>query len=194
MVRLLPVLLLAGCSAVAAPESRSGTREESSSVRVGGTYVAATTLTFSNLRIAIEETLTSLSPWRSNRTLLLTSPAGQQRRIPLSSLTNGGGSISLYALREGYILLGENDCIVLDDVRLTTRSCVSRGTEGGIDQRCEAHRQLDGVLRRTADGRWPIYLGRFDWMNGFDPPDGRFGYAFRYQTLEHALESLPDCS
>ena len=190
MLHLFHTLLLVGFSTVAAPDEHSGTQQENSFIRVGGTYTAETTLTISNVRLAIEETLTNLRPLRSNRTLILTSPAGQQRRIPLSSLSNGGGGMNLYALQDGYVLLGENDCIALDDITLETRSCLSREIETG----CEAHRQPDGVLRRTASGHWPIYLGRFDWMNGYDPPDGRFAYALRYQTLERAYESLPDCS
>ncbi|MBX3562022.1 MAG: hypothetical protein KF780_09450 [Sphingomonas sp.] len=194
MLHLFHTVLLVGFSTVAVPNERSGTRQENSVVHVGGTYIAETTLSFSNVRLAIEETLTNLAPLRSNRVLTLTSPAGQQRRIPLSSLSNGGGGMNLYALQDGYILLGENDCIALNDITLETRSCLSRETETGVDQRCEAHRQPDGVLGQTSNGHWPIYLGRFDWMNGYDPPDGRFSYALRYQTLESALESLPDCS
>lgn len=194
MPRALLVLLLSGCTAAAAPERGGDAAPGAAKIRVGRTYTAATTLTFTNVRVSIEETLLDLLPWRSRRRLVLVSPAGVRKTIPLSDLTNGGGGISLYALEgDTYVLLGESDCIELDAVWLRTRSCAARAdpeNPGPLDQRCAARRT---VLRGREGERWPLYLGRFDWMNGYDPPDGRFGLAFRYLTAESTIEGYPDC-
>jgi len=189
------MLLLTGCAASAIPEQQGEAGSQQGHLRVGETYVAATTLSFSNVRVAVEETMVGLSPWRSRRRLSLTSATGARKTVELSALTNGGGNINFYALESGnYLFLGERDCVELDAVRFVTRSCIvenSRRRMSEIDQRCAARRS---VLMLSRDGQWPIYLGRFDWMNGYDPPDGRFGYAFRFQTLESAMEDRPDCS
>lgn len=164
-------------------------------VAAGQTYRAITTFRFSNVRATMEERLTSIIPWRAHRSLMLTSPAGVRRRFVLHPATNGSVRTSLYGLDNGnYVFLSEFDCLEVDPIHLTSRSCALPGRgRGPSNQICLARGDVQGILRRNRAGRWPLHLGEFDWMNGFDPPHGRFGNRFRYLGPEDALENFGGC-
>lgn len=53
-----------------------------------------------------------------------------------------------------------------------------------MDQRCAAWLNENGILRAN-DGEYPLYLGRFDWMNGYD--NDAFGLGYRYLAASRAL-------
>lgn len=115
----------------------------------------------------------------SNRTFTLTGANGHILNLDLhNGGTEAGNSpLNLFvaegagAKRNDYYVLSKRDCVEFDPVRIVAEYC--------------AHRP-------PCDGQTVIgltYLGRFDWMNGFDPPRGRFGLAFRYLPAEDAAES-----
>ena len=80
------------------------------------------------------------------------------------ALQDGGGvvqnqSLNLYHIdQDRFLLVSSRDCVEIDPIKSQLAVC--------------ARKQ---VCRQKHD-----YVGRFGWMNGFDPPRGRFGYAFRF--------------
>lgn len=186
--RALALRMAAIAIAVSSPAIAS---TRTSQVAAGQTHIATATLGFSNVAASIEETVTSLRPWQTRRRLIMVSPAGRRRAIPLHNATNGSVSTNLYGLENGqYLLLSRFDCIELDTIRLAARSCAVAQRRGlrSTDQRCLARTEDNGAIERNRRGRWPLYLGRFDYMNGFDPPHGEFGNRFRYLGAEGASE------
>lgn len=88
-------------------------------------------------------------------------------------LQDGGGyarnnSLNLYHWdQDSFLLVSERDCVAVDPIRGALNQC-----------------------RRTAAcARSRTYLGRFDWMNGFDPPHGRFGFRWRFLPAYDAVEN-----
>jgi len=92
-------------------------------------------------------------------TLIL--PGGTKRSLPLQ---DGGGVVGNNALslyfegHESFLLLSEKDCVHIDALK-------------AIFKRCQPAR---------ANAQKLVRVGRFDWMNGFDPPHGAFRFAFRF--------------
>jgi hypothetical protein len=64
------------------------------------------------------------------------------------------------------LLVSERDCVAVDPIKGTLNQC---------------HRSLACGPSRT-------YVGRFYWMNGFDPPHGRFGLKWRFLPAYDASE------
>lgn len=102
----------------------------------------------------------------AHRTLIVTGADGQRLS---TRLNDGGGAAENQALnlyKEGnadrFLLLSQKDCVEIDPARVTATVCAPR-------KACDFATQI---------GR--TYVGRFDWMNGFDPPNGRFGFRFRF--------------
>lgn len=110
----------------------------------------------------------------ADRTFILVGANGRTRTLPLQK---GGGkmgnaSLNLYAAgQDRYLVVSERDCVEFDPVEVTARYCSARPP-------CD-HGDIQGLQ----------FIGRFDWMNGFDPPKGRFQFAFRYLPAEDAVES-----
>jgi len=73
--------------------------------------------------------------------------------------------------QSSFFLVSEKDCVQFDPVAVHAEYCTKRPA-------CEKG-HVAGLT----------YLGRFDWMNGNDPPKGTFGMAFRFLPLEDAWES-----
>jgi hypothetical protein len=110
----------------------------------------------------------------AQRTFLLRGPSGRRRGLPLHPGGGKAGNQSLNLFKadgDRYLLTSERDCVEFDPIRLTAGSCVAPPLCAG------GH--LVGAT----------YLGRFDWMNGFDAPKGDFGLAFRFLGFEDADES-----
>jgi hypothetical protein len=132
--------------------------------------VASASLGFSGASVSV----TSLdNPGRrgtAHRRLALTLPSGKTRSVELH---DGGGlarnySLSLYHIgQDKFLLVSERDCVAVDPIKGWLNMCRK-------DDAC--------ALSRT-------YVGRFDWMNGFDPPHGRFGLKWRFLPAYDALES-----
>jgi hypothetical protein len=97
----------------------------------------------------------------ARRRLTLTLPSGSKQSLPLR---DGGGrvgnnALSLYFVGQGsFVLVSEKDCVRVDPFK-------------AILNRCEVAR---------IDTHKLVRVGRFDWMNGFDPPHGAFRLAFRF--------------
>jgi hypothetical protein len=131
--------------------------------------------------------------------LFLRAPNGRRLTIRLRDSRDGNHGASLYQSEDDrYVFLSRSDCIEVNPFALTARSCriaapVEPANGRETDQRCLARANPRGILRRTVHGRPPIYLGRYDWMNGYDPPDGRFGLGFRYLHLGDAGEGAGHC-
>ena len=108
-------------------------------------------------------------PGTARRVLTLTTAAGTLFRLPLR---DGGGyagnnGLNLYhQSQDQFLLVSERDCVEIDPIRPRVHLCQAR-------QACPRHR---------------TYLGRFDWMNGFDPPRGAFRFAFRFLPAYDASE------
>ena len=79
-------------------------------------------------------------------------------------LYDGGGyarnnDLNLYFVSQGrFLLVSERDCVQIDALKAILKRCLPAHT----------------------DTRTPTRVGRFGWMNGFDPPHGTFRYAFRF--------------
>jgi hypothetical protein len=106
----------------------------------------------------------------AHRRLILTLPSGARRTLPLQ---DGGGyagnsELNLYHVKQhDFFLISERDCIEIDPIRGALHQCG----------------------RVSACRRQRTYVGRFGWMNGFDPPRGAFSYRFRYLPAYDALNS-----
>jgi hypothetical protein len=102
--------------------------------------------------------------------LSLRLPSGKVRKI---ALQDGGGaaqnqSLNLYHREQDrFLLVSERDCIAIDPVKGTVGKC---------------RKTIVCSEART-------YVGRFDWMNGYDPPNGRFGLRWRFLPAYDAMES-----
>jgi hypothetical protein len=138
------------------------------------THSASHKLEFSGATVAVRESYGQTHWPIAARTLILTGPNGHTQKLRLHQ---GGGtarnsSLNLFAAADGrYFLVSERDCVEFDPIRVHATYC---------------------KVRPPCDGgavHGPIYLGRFDWMNGYDPPKGAFGLAFRFLPFQDAVES-----
>jgi hypothetical protein len=110
----------------------------------------------------------------AQRTLLLRTASGRTREVRLQpgGGTAGNQSLNLFKVADDqYLIASEKDCVEFAPVGGTVRNCRVRPP-------CR-----DGNLIG------PTFLGRFDWMNGYDPPKGDFGLGFRFLGFEDAAES-----
>lgn len=110
-------------------------------------------------------------PGTARRTAILVGSNGVTRTMRLN---DGGGlvrnnSINLIAIHPGddFKLVSQRDCVDVDPVHARLTACPVR-------QACRA--QPD-----------EIYVGRWDWMNGFDPPHASFTFRFRFLPSYEAM-------
>lgn len=88
------------------------------------------------------------------------------------TINDGGGhagnnALNLYKVDQSHFrLVSERDCVDVDGVHATLTVCHIRD------------------VCRTVSGE--TYIGRFDWMNGFDPPRAEFRYRFRFLPSQDA--------
>jgi len=102
-------------------------------------------------------------PGTARRTVILLGANGVRRTIPLHDGWGrvGNAAINLFKVDQSHFrLVSERDCFDIDGVQARLTACPVRPP-------C-----------RVASGE--VFMGRFDYMNGFDPPHGRFRYRFRY--------------
>jgi hypothetical protein len=107
-------------------------------------------------------------PGTTRRTATLAGSNGVTRTVRLHDGGGVAGDPGLFLFvftgepnSDRFRLVSQHDCFDIDPLRATTTACEARRTD------C-----------RT----WPgeTFIGRFDWMNGFDPPHARFTLRFRY--------------
>ena len=132
--------------------------------------VASASLGFSGATLSVMSVDDPRRRGTSHREVTLTLPSGKTRAFDLK---DGGGlvrnnSLNLYHVdQDSFLLVSERDCVAVDPIKGALIQC--RKAEA-----CKPSR---------------MYLGRFDWMNGFDAPHGRFGYRWRFLPSYDALES-----
>lgn len=132
--------------------------------------VASASLGFSGATLSVRSADDPRRRGTSHRKLTLTLPSGKSRTI---ALQDGGGyarnnALNLYhGDQDRFLLVSEQDCVSIDPLKGTLNQC--RRTSA-----CKPSR---------------TYVGRFDWMNGFDPPHGRFGLKWRFLPPYDAMES-----
>jgi hypothetical protein len=132
--------------------------------------VASASLGFSGATLSVKSVDDPRRRGTAHRRLTLTLPSGKSRSIELK---DGGGfarnnALNLYHReQDSFLLVSERDCVAVDPIKGALNQC---------------HRSLACGPSRT-------YVGRFDWMNGFDPPHGRFGLKWRFLPAYDASES-----
>jgi hypothetical protein len=160
---------------------------------------ATAVLGFTDVRATIRETQIGSSYEPMARVLTLDAPNGKRVVVTMRDSSDGNHGASLYeAANDHYIFLSRSDCFEVDPFAMAATSCrieapVEPANGRETDQRCLAEEHPRGILRHPDVGYRPIYLGRFDWMNGYDPPDGRFGLGFRYLHFADAGEGSGYC-
>ena len=88
-------------------------------------------------------------------------------------LQDGGGlarnnALNLYhSGQDRFLVVSERDCLTVDPIKGTLNQC----------------------RKASACAPTRAFVGRFDWMNGFDPPHGRFGLRWRFLPAYDAVES-----
>jgi hypothetical protein len=132
--------------------------------------VASAPLGFSGATLSVRSVDDPRRRGSSHRTVTLTLPSGQSRTLELN---DGGGlagnnALNVYYIhQDNFLLVSERDCVAVDPMNGSLNQC----------------------RRATACGRSRVYIGRFDWMNGFDPPRGRFGLRWRFLPAYDAGEN-----
>jgi len=118
-------------------------------------------LGFSGATLSIRSVDDPKRPGTAHRRLTLTLPSGVKQSMPLQ---DGGGyannnALNLYVFNQNsFLLVSEKDCVQIDPFK-------------AIFTRCEVSK---------VDTRKLTRVGRFDWVNAFDPPNGAFRLAFRF--------------
>ncbi len=146
-------------------------------------HVASHRLGFSNVVVSVKEDYRQTKWPVAHRTFFLRGPNGRLVYFPIRD--GGAGdldALSLYrrvhsefdshghAIGGDYLLLGAQECVGFDPVFLEIKRCVMRPP-------CK------GKLREDL-----IYIGRFDWANGYDPPRGQFQFGWRFLPFEEGSE------
>lgn len=130
----------------------------------GSVEAAAATLGRTGGVLTIEAASDPARPGVARRTAILLASNGVGRRV---ALRDGGGAIGdssiwLFALPgDRFRAVGPEDCIEIDPVEGRITTCPIRTT---------------GCQPQAGE----TFIGRFDWMNGFDPPHAEFTLRFRY--------------
>lgn len=135
-------------------------------------FSASTELGFSGALLTISSSGIHARTGIDHRTLVLLT--AHNRRITMA-LNDGGGSLGNWSLNlysvghDRFVVLSEKDCVSIEAVKGILKSCL-------LQKPCAAQLGPDAS-----------YLGRFDWMNGFDRPTGVFRYGFRYLPFYDAV-------
>jgi hypothetical protein len=101
---------------------------------------------------------------------LLSLPSGKKQSVGLQDGGGGAGNQSLnlyHQEQDRFLLVSERDCTAIDPIKGTLAQC----------------------RKRVVCPKPRTYVGRFDWMNGYDPPRGRFGLKWRFLPTYDAAES-----
>lgn len=168
MLVIRPARLVILASVVAASSSATADGRRSS------IFVAS--LKMGRAVILVEEDYRNIAWPVSQRSFLLRGPNGHTVTLKLRAAGGHSGNTSLNLFKAGderYLLTSERDCVEFDPIQVSARYCSEPPP-------CRAGRvELAGAH----------YLGRFDWMNGYDPPRGDFNLRFRFLPREDAVES-----
>jgi len=162
MVKSLRIALL--LLAFAVPKSAAGRTI---------TQTATADLGFSGVRISVTSTFPVLSAGIDRRLLTVIGPSGVRRvaHLHAGGVYVGPSSLNLYYLGDdNFAVLNPVDCVIIDAIHVRLRKCAPPP--------CAA---------KHASG---TYLGRWDWMNGFDRPKGEFALRYRYLPFYDAAEDL----
>jgi len=122
---------------------------------------ASAWLGFSGATLSIRSVDDAKRPGTARRQLTLILPSGATRTLPLQ---DGGGharnhALNLYHIEpDHFLLVSSKDCVEIDPIK----------------------GKIWGCVRKRACAQKRIFAGRFDWMNGFDRPRGKFEYGFRF--------------
>lgn len=148
---------------------------------ITGDRVASHKLGFSGATLSIRESFGQTGWPIANRTFILIGANGHRRELKLARAGGTAGNQSLNLFWAGkagdvtgsdkYFVISEMDCVEFDPIRMEAKFCLTRPP-------CES-----GKVRGL------VYLGRYDWMNGYDPPKGLFGWNFRFLPFTDAWES-----
>jgi hypothetical protein len=147
---------------------------------VSANRIATHQLGFSGTTVSIQEDYRNTKWPVAHRRLILRGPNG---RVMTMILQDGGAgaltTLSLYkrqnenpdsrghAIQGSFVLIGARECVTFDPLFLDIARCKTAPP-------CERDGRRAGLL----------YLGRFDWANGIDPPQGRFQYGWRFLPFE----------
>ncbi len=132
--------------------------------------LASTSLGFSGATLSVRTLDDPRRSGTSHRKATLKLPSGKSRSVDLH---DGGGlvrnnSLNLYHIdQDRFLLVSQRDCVAVDPIKGALSQC--RRTDVCTPSR--------------------TYLGRFDWMNGFDPPRGRFSFKWRFLPAYDAVEN-----
>jgi hypothetical protein len=108
-------------------------------------------------------------PGTSRRTVVVVDADGATQTL---NINDGGGhaannAVNLYKVDQSHFrLVSQRDCVYVDGVRARLTICPVR------------------EVCRTFPGE--TYIGRFDWMNGFEQPHAQFRYRFRFLPAHDA--------
>jgi hypothetical protein len=92
-------------------------------------------------------------------------------RLAAGSRQEPSPSLNLFKFAsDRYLLTSSSDCIEFDPIAVLARRCISMPP-------CR-----DGKVEGAT------YLGRFGWMNGYEPPRGEYTLRFRFLGFEDAAE------
>lgn len=135
-------------------------------------FSASHQLGFSGALVTVREDYRTTKWPVARRTFVLRGAGGKTTSL---ALVNGGASelstLSLYGNGGRFFLIGAIECVEFDPVMVTAARCRKRPPCATFGR--------EGVS----------FLGRFDWANGFDPLNGRFGFGWRFLPLEDASET-----
>jgi hypothetical protein len=127
--------------------------------------IASSSLGFSGATLIVQSS--GIDPHRGedHRVLILETADGKRIAKALHDAGGhlGNSGLNLYSVSQGrFMLLSEKDCLSIEAVK-------------GMISTCQIRPPCDPKLGTDA-----AFLGRFDWMNGFDRPRGAFDFGFRY--------------
>jgi hypothetical protein len=123
-------------------------------------------LGFSGATLSISTNVPSYKTWLEHRQLTLIEPDGKRRVMMLKDASPklGNQGLNLYHRKQNdfaFVLVGDTECVEIDPIRAILKRCAATPS-------CQSS-------STSAE-----YLGRFDWMNGYNPPHGEFTYDFRF--------------
>ena len=166
---MLKVLILLAVAVVARSSVAAATEQD---------QIASHQLGFSGAQVSVRESY-SRTRWPiAEQTFVL---KGANGHIVSIALHNGGGSagnnsINLFAAKQDqFFLISEKDCLQFDPIKVIANQCAQRPT---CAVTASGSRSVVGMA----------YLGRFDLMNGFDPPHSTFRLRWRFGPFEDAVE------
>jgi hypothetical protein len=148
---------------------------------IPGEIIASHQLGFSGATVSVLEDFRTTQAPIAHRSLLLREPDGRDVTMALHDDGPDNTTLSLYkddntmldprGQGDEFLIIGARDCVIFDPIFMLVKACASRPPTG-------PHR----------DGPGLTYIGRFDWANGYDPPNGEFRFNWRFLPMEDGDE------